>query len=104
MLLPVRRSRRNGFLSEENVRASEIRGPMVGYFLPQTRRGAIRFKATGGTAHRTPYAKYFECGECEGRRKNSVKQLAEVLPPQNISLQNVVKRRPRYFSVGGKYA
>jgi hypothetical protein len=75
---------------------------MVGYFLPQTRGGAIRFKATCGAAYRPPYAKYFERGECEGRREDAVKQLAEVLPPENISLQNVVKRRTLYFSVDGK--
>jgi hypothetical protein len=71
-------------LSEENVRASEVRGPMVGNFLPQTRGSSLCVKATGDATYRASHAKYAERGEYEDGRGGSYKQLTEVVLSEDI--------------------
>jgi hypothetical protein len=86
MLLPVRRTERNGLLPEENVRAAEIRSAMVGHFLPQESGRAFRVKSTCSAAHRPPHSKHSECQRRAGEPDNSIAQLAEASALAEISI------------------
>jgi hypothetical protein len=89
MLLPMRRPRRHGVMSEKNVRAAEIRSSLVGGFVPQTRGRAFRLQRTRRTALRPPHAKYSERLQPFGKFVTAVPQLTEARNSEILALSQI---------------